>query len=71
MIHNILVDALKEIKRTNNLTYTDMTKLSGLTRSQVILIEREEGVGVSVERMEKAIKELGWELEITFKESEE
>lgn len=71
MIHSVLVDTLKEIKRTNNLTYTDMTKLSELTRSQVILIERKGGVGVSVERMEKAINNLGWEVEIEFKEKED
>lgn len=68
MIKEELIGAIRSIKSNNKLTYTDLENLSGLTRSQLIAILTKKGEKVSVERMEVALKKLGFGVELTFYE---
>lgn len=63
-----LVDAYKQVKKVNHLSYTDLEQLSGLSRSQLIQILTKEGDRVSIDKMVEGLHTLGIKVTIEFED---
>lgn len=62
MIKELLVDIYKKIKFDNNLSYKEMSFVSGLHEVQIAKILKHSANGVSAERMEIGLNKLGFEI---------
>lgn len=62
MIKDLLVDMYKSAKCDNNLSYKEMSLISGLHEVQIAKILKHSANGVSAERMEVGLNKLGFEI---------
>jgi hypothetical protein len=71
MIKDNLVSAYKEVKQINGLTYTKLVEHSGLTRSQLHMVLKLDGRGVSIEAMEAGLLLMGFSTSVDYYNCEE
>ncbi len=63
-VKKALCDIVITAKEDLNYTYDHLAKETGLTRSQIGLILKNEGKGVSTANIEFALKKLGYGIEV-------
>lgn len=63
-----LVNAYKQVKKVNHLSYTDLEQLSGLSRSQLIQVLTKEGDRISIDKMVEGLHTLGIKITIKFED---
>ena len=68
MIRESLCSEFKNFKEVSGMSYTDLQNISGLSRSQLYNILNLNGVGVKIEKIEKALTNCGYtiNMEITL-----
>lgn len=71
MLKQELIKAYEQLMNTNNFTYKDLCKLSGLSQSQIANILKHGAENVSIERMERGLYRLGFGIEIDYYNLEE
>ncbi len=70
MIKESLVEAYKALKEENNLTYTDLSSITKLTRSQLQSILLHSGEKVSTDKMLEGLAEMGISVSVEFHNEE-
>lgn len=66
MIRERLCSYVKIFKNDSGLSYTDLCKITGLSRSQLFNILNNNGDGVKVEKIEEAVYLCGLSIRMEF-----
>lgn len=62
----VLGDALKQLRKQHSITQIELAKKSGISRSQIILIETGAEINPGLDTLEKLGNAVGYEVVITF-----